>query len=187
MGSPLSPEAEALLAGIPETIGGPEPEPGAPVANGSPEPDGEVLMDMIGEELVDDEDLAELLAMVGQMLAKRRKRQAYEKAGVRAGSIAAKPWADVINHLWFTYAPSFLSEMTSTIPGLGKALIKTTIAFGPAVMSDVQATRAERATRGRRPVESPIPTQQPGQGGGPVPVDNRLRPARTTSGVTETI
>ncbi len=177
--SPLSPEAEQLLAAIPETIG--DAEPGAAAAEVSAE--GEALLDLVGEELVDDEDVAELLKMVGETLAKWRRRESYHKAGVRASSIAAKPWAQVINHLWIAYAPSLLISMTANVPGLAKALLMTSIAFGPAVIADVRETKAERATRNRPADTSPIP---PAPGPTPINDGGRLRPGRSGPGVMET-
>ena len=179
--SPLSEEAERILASIPDHVG---PEPGEAAAAGAPAADssaeGDALLEMVGEEIVDQDDVAELLKMVGDSLAKWRKRQEYEKAGVRASSIAAKPWAQVINHLWVAYAPSLLADLTANVPGLAKALLMSAIAFGPAVAADMKQTKAERATRNR-----PADRSQAEPPADPGPLTTILRPARTTGGVRE--
>jgi hypothetical protein len=176
---PLSPEAEALLASIPESIGPEEPGAAAAPEQAADTSDGEALLEMVGEQLLDDEDMRALLELVGEQLAKWREHEPYRRAGERAGSIASKPWAQVINHLWITYAPALLTDLTAHIPGLGKALLMTSIAFGPTVVSDLARSKEKRAAGGR-------PGETPERPAPPTIDGSRLRPGRQSGSVRET-
>ena len=151
LGDGLSEEAERLLAGIPAVIGDgsaallPDAvEPGA--AGSDADGDGALLAAMVGSEICDAEDVAQVVTMVGGWLAGWRKREVYRVDKASAG-LMARPWAAVVNHLWMKHAPSLLTSACDSVPGLAKALLMTGVVFVPAVLSDVQQTRAERAAR----------------------------------------
>lgn len=146
----LSPEAEQILAQIPETIGD-----GAAAAVPG-ELGGADDFDLAGE-ICDEEAARDILEWVGESLADWRKREEYRAAGQRAGG-AAKHWSRVVNGLWTRYAPVMLASLGESMPGLIPAVAMTAIAFGPAIASDMRQTSEERRRRGlAQPQRSPQP------------------------------
>jgi hypothetical protein len=143
---PLSAESERILASVPDRIGGGEADdPGGP-ADVSHETDG--LAALVGGEICDEQDVHQLLKMVGGFLADFRKCESYRIDDGKAGLIA-RPWAQVVNHLWVRYAPALLTDLSNSVPGLAKAVMLTSLVFGPAVMEDVKQSSAARANAAR--------------------------------------
>jgi hypothetical protein len=139
----LPAEAERLLAGVPDLIGGEGAAPGGALPDAVDGPEGAGLLEMVGSEIVDAEAAAAVLQWVGGALADWRKREAYRDAG-RNAAMAGKHWARVCNQLWQEYAPGLLADVADRYPGLVPALALTAIPFGMAVWADVQETSKAR-------------------------------------------
>ncbi len=137
----LPAEAERLLAGVPDFIGGDgAAAPGGALPDAVDGPEGAGLLEMVGSEIVDAEAAAAVLQWVGGALADWRKREAYRDAG-RNAAMAGKHWARVCNQLWREYAPGLLADVADRYPGLVPAVALTVIPFGMALWADVQETR----------------------------------------------
>lgn len=165
-GEMLSAEAEQILAGIPDVIGGEADDPGGPADVSAQVEAGGLIPSPAGP--VDEKTGRALLVQFGAMLAQWRDFEDYKAWGASAGETCGQHLANVANTLWARYAPSFLQSVESTCPGAMALAFGAGLPLVAVVMRDMARAKAV-------PLVQPTQTPKPHTAAAPGPA---ARPAR---------
>lgn len=160
-GDPLSAEARRILDGIPDRIGGEADDPGGPA---DVDRLGEVdpLAELANQDIVDAHIAGKCISMVLAGVRRIRHRDCYRLDDDALDDLG-ESWTPCLNGLWRRYAPELLRRLNSSAPDLFKAILATSIAFGPMIAQDMAQSR-EEARHGRQ--------AGPVRGRGPQPMGN---------------
>lgn len=138
----LSAEAEEILAGIPDCIGGGRE---ADDAGGPADVSGQV-----GESVpfsaaagpIDEKTGRALLVQFGSLLSSWREFEEYKAWGLNAGETCGQHLANVANALWVRYAPAFVQSLEGSAPGAMALAFGAGIPLLGVVMADLARAKA---------------------------------------------
>lgn len=139
----LTPEAERLLAAVPDTIGetaDTNPIPGD--VQDTPEPAAALSL----STTITPDAVSDGLQVLTGWIADWRQFEPWRLDEVKADKLATS-YAQVLDALWQRYAPIFLTQLSATTPGLLQAAVMSALVFGPVIKADLARNKDKNAAR----------------------------------------
>lgn len=157
---PLTPEAERLLAAVPDYIGE-APIDAQPNAQGVA-PDVMVSVVSPGVQ-VSPKMFKGALQLILKRVAKWREFDAYNIGDAEAESIS-DPGAQVLNVVLDKLAPAFMKQFAISCPGLGELIFVSGIVLGPIITADLAREKDDKAKQMVQPSQSHVAPESPKNG-----------------------
>lgn len=152
----MSPEAERILSGIPEHIGG-DVEHGSPAANG--DETGDAIASLMAQVAFEPQDVQDTLAELFEWLAERFESDHW-KLTDRQLRMMGRPSAQLLNSIWVklqNYIPDILARWCEDTPGATAFILACGIVVVPKVAKQIVISRERNAAKKMPPREQPQP------------------------------
>lgn len=169
--SPLTPEAERILAAVPETIGDAPLGDGIGIAGEIEEPNP--IAGLMAAIAFEEQDVKDTLSEMFDWMAERFQSEHW-KLTDRQVRILGKPTAQLLNSLWAklnVILPDILARWCDDTPGATAFILACGIVVGPKVGKQIRLSRAKSKANAAAKMVAP------GQSHGPAPAPARPQPA----------
>jgi len=165
LNEPLTPEAERLLAQVPDTISD-NSEAALPEAE-EPQPEGDAIAALMAQVAFEPQDVQDVLCEFFDYLAERFQSEHWQLTD-RQARMLGRPAAQLANAMWVkmqNYLPDVLGRWCEETPGATAFILAAGLVIGPKVSMQIKISRERKRNRPAiRPTQSesgPVAVEKP--------------------------